>query len=194
MITTVSSFLYFHRSLNVQMSAGDCYYGNKALTNYPQIEVWVGELMTCLNARLFALHFHASSGKWHVLLRAAPSEIKMNKRDLRWSEALRQQRSVTTAPRQLCCQVFSTFIGIRQRSPQTSRSPLSIPTGRNAAWHLCFLALTCWPGPRRVPPSTSMSLSRADLALLLLTSINLHIYLHHDNWLPTVGVFNALPR
>lgn len=39
LLRTIISVSYLHRNLDVQIRARDCYYGNKALTNYPEMDV-----------------------------------------------------------------------------------------------------------------------------------------------------------
>lgn len=48
-------------SPDVQIKARASFYGNIALTNYPEIDVWVGDLMTCLNAGLLSSHCHGAA-------------------------------------------------------------------------------------------------------------------------------------
>lgn len=55
---TIICVSYLEWNPDVQIKARDCYYGNIALTNYPEMDVWVGDLMTCLNARLLVPHCH----------------------------------------------------------------------------------------------------------------------------------------
>lgn len=70
-------FLAFAMSLwwspDVQIKAKASFYGNIALTNYSEMDVWAGDLMTCLNAGLLSSHCHRavhrlSSGESNIFL------------------------------------------------------------------------------------------------------------------------------